>query len=42
MNVLIIGLGSIAKKHIDALNAIAPEKFNIYALRSGKGNNDVE
>ncbi|WP_346316651.1 Gfo/Idh/MocA family oxidoreductase [Chitinophaga sp. YIM B06452] len=42
MNVLIIGLGSIAKKHIDALTAIAPARFKIYALRSGKGNGDVE
>jgi predicted dehydrogenase len=34
MNVLIIGLGSIAKKHISALNSLN-EQFNIYALRSG-------
>jgi len=35
MNVLIVGLGSIAKKHIKALNSLAGN-FNIYALRSGK------
>jgi len=34
MNVLIVGLGSIAKKHVIALNAIN-RSFNIYALRSG-------
>lgn len=33
MNVLIIGLGSIAKKHIDALHKISND-FNIYVLRS--------
>ena len=33
MNVLIIGLGSIAKKHIVALQEIVPES-NIFALRS--------
>ncbi len=33
MNVLIIGLGSIAKKHIDALHQIS-NNFKIFALRS--------
>jgi predicted dehydrogenase len=33
MNVLIIGLGSIARKHIAALNSMQSD-FNIYALRS--------
>jgi predicted dehydrogenase len=33
MNVLIIGLGSIAKKHISALNNLIPQ-LTIYALRS--------
>lgn len=33
MNVLIIGLGSIAKKHIAALQNVAPEA-TVYALRS--------
>jgi predicted dehydrogenase len=35
MNVLIVGLGSIAKKHISALRTL-PESFTIYALRSSK------
>lgn len=35
MNILIVGLGSIAKKHIIALNSLSA-KFKIYALRSGK------
>ena len=35
MNILIIGLGSIAKKHIAAIKAIE-ETSIIYALRSGK------
>lgn len=34
MNVLIIGLGSIAKKHIAALNSLIKD-VQIYALRSG-------
>ena len=33
MRVLIIGLGSIAKKHISALRSIS-EEFEIFALRS--------
>ncbi|MDB4921089.1 Gfo/Idh/MocA family oxidoreductase [Mucilaginibacter sp.] len=37
MEVLIIGLGSIAAKHIIALKAIDKD-VKIYALRSGKGN----
>jgi len=36
MNVLIIGLGSIALKHIHALKLCVPN-VRIYALRSGKG-----
>ena len=35
MNILIVGLGSIAKKHIQALNSLAID-FNLYALRSSK------
>ena len=33
MKVLIVGLGSIAKKHIEALRTLQP-KCAIYALRS--------
>lgn len=36
MKVLIIGLGSIASKHIEALKTIAPNT-DFYALRSSKG-----
>lgn len=37
MNIVIIGLGSIGKKHIDALLQLDQEgDFNIYALRSAK------
>lgn len=40
MNLLIIGLGSIARKHIDALyKALPMERHTIYALRSGRGSN---
>jgi predicted dehydrogenase len=39
MNVLIIGLGSIAKKHISALKLL-PIDFNIYALRSSKNSTE--
>jgi predicted dehydrogenase len=39
MNILIIGLGSIAKKHIAALRVINID-FTIYALRSKTSNND--
>jgi predicted dehydrogenase len=35
MNILLIGLGSIAKKHIEALRALKID-FKIYALRSNK------
>src|SRR4051812_19601893 len=35
MNVLIVGLGSIAKKHIVALNSLNID-LKIYALRSGR------
>ena len=40
MNILILGLGSIAKKHIKILFEIDP-KMKIYALRSSKNNNDI-
>ncbi|NLR61855.1 Gfo/Idh/MocA family oxidoreductase [Chitinophaga polysaccharea] len=36
MNILIIGLGSIARKHIQALREIGVSEMNIFALRSGK------
>lgn len=36
MNVLIIGLGSIGKKHIDALKKLEPNAV-VFALRSSKG-----
>jgi predicted dehydrogenase len=39
MNILIIGLGSIAKKHIAALRIINND-FKIYALRSNSNNDD--
>jgi predicted dehydrogenase len=39
MNILIVGLGSIAKKHITALRAISND-FKIYALRSVSNNDD--
>ncbi len=41
MEVLIIGLGSIATKHIAAIQSVQ-ENINIYALRSGKSNTSVE
>lgn len=41
MNVLIIGLGSIARKHIYALKALS-DKINIYALRSSDNNDQIE
>lgn len=34
MNILVIGLGSIATKHIAAINRLSGGKANIYALRS--------
>lgn len=37
MNVLIYGLGSIARKHIAQLQLLIPDKLHIYALRSGSG-----
>jgi predicted dehydrogenase len=39
MKVLIIGLGSIAKKHVTALRKIEPEA-EVFALRSGISNNE--
>lgn len=36
MNVLIVGLGSIAEKHINAIRSMMPDA-KIYALRSGHG-----
>ena len=41
MNVLIVGFGSIAKKHIHALNALQVNAV-IYALRSGRDAEKVE
>ena len=39
MNILIVGLGSIAKKHITALKSISND-FKIYALRTISNNDD--
>lgn len=39
MNILIVGLGSIAKKHIHAIRQVI-HHVKIYALRSGYGTND--
>lgn len=41
MNVLIVGLGSIARKHIAALRSLEPE-VQIYALRSTRFSNSVD
>jgi predicted dehydrogenase len=41
MKVLVVGLGSIAKKHIDALRTLEPN-CTIYALRSSKRANPVQ
>ncbi len=41
MKILLIGLGSIAKKHIDVLLEFSP-KSEIYALRSSKNSNNIE
>jgi predicted dehydrogenase len=41
MNVLIVGLGSIAQKHIGVLNTIN-QSFTLYALRSSNPSNKVE
>ncbi|WP_294620120.1 Gfo/Idh/MocA family oxidoreductase [uncultured Bacteroides sp.] len=41
MKVLVVGLGSIAKKHIVALRRIDPS-VELYAMRSGKGNNSLD
>ncbi len=41
MNILIVGLGSIAKKHISVLQALKVD-FKIYALRSSKNVNIEE
>lgn len=41
MKVLIIGLGSIAKKHIKALNQVIPD-VRFFALRSGNSPEQVE
>ncbi|WP_298542663.1 Gfo/Idh/MocA family oxidoreductase [uncultured Aquimarina sp.] len=41
MKVLIIGLGSIAQKHIHVLNELVPE-IELYALRSSKPASDQE
>jgi predicted dehydrogenase len=41
MEVLIIGLGSIARKHINAIRTLQPEA-RIFALRSGKKQDELE
>ena len=41
MNILIVGLGSIAKKHIAAIRELAPET-SIFALRSSKSSQDID
>ncbi len=41
MNVLVIGLGSIARKHIEALRIIVPEA-KIFALRHAHPNNSLK
>jgi predicted dehydrogenase len=41
MKVLIVGLGSIAQKHIHALRALN-RQAEIFALRSGRSNTDVD
>lgn len=41
MNVLVVGLGSIAEKHIHALRQIRPDA-KIHALRSGLGGRNIE
>lgn len=41
MKVLIIGLGSIAQKHIQALTSVSNDEVSLYALRSGASNNQV-
>ncbi|KDN55322.1 Gfo/Idh/MocA family protein [Flavobacterium seoulense] len=41
MNILIIGLGSIARKHISALQNLKIKDINIYALRSNL-NSEIE
>lgn len=41
MNILIIGLGSIAKKHIAALRELVPDA-KVFALRSGKNAGQYE
>jgi predicted dehydrogenase len=41
MNVLIVGLGSIAQKHIAALSAAA-QSFTVYALRASNPSGKVE
>lgn len=41
MNILIIGLGSIARKHIAALRELVPDA-SIFALRSSKSANEID
>lgn len=41
MNILIVGLGSIARKHINAIRDICPDA-NLFALRSGHSASSVE
>jgi predicted dehydrogenase len=42
MNVLIVGLGSIAKRHIEALQALKNYNFCVYGLRSSLQSNIVD
>ena len=41
MKILIIGLGSIAKKHISAISALIPDSL-FFALRSNKNSTTFE
>lgn len=41
MNILIVGLGSIARKHISAIRELVPEA-RIYALRSSTSAHDID
>ena len=41
MNILIVGLGSIAQKHIDVLKLLGVD-YNIFALRSGHNSKNIE
>ncbi|MEE9437824.1 MAG: Gfo/Idh/MocA family oxidoreductase, partial [Saprospiraceae bacterium] len=41
MKVLIIGLGSIARKHISALQDFKPKNLQLFALRSGRNSQSI-